>query len=154
MAIHTRLSEQPFDPAHELNQFLAGRDCDGAVVSFTGLMRASNRDGAALERLHLDWYPGMTEASIAQVAKDAQHRFNISDVLVVHRCGDIAPGEPIVFAAAAAPHRRDAFEACDYLMDQLKTEAAFWKREDTATGSSWIEPSDTDRADAARWSER
>lgn len=154
MVIHTRLSETPFDPTRELAQFLDKRDSDGAVVTFTGVMRAKNRDGRTLERLHLDWYPGMTEASIATVAQDTAMRFEVSDVLVVHRCGDIAPGEPIVFAACAAPHRRAAFEACDYLMDRLKTEAAFWKREDTADSSQWIEPSDKDRADAARWSER
>ena len=154
MAVQTRLSETPFDPAGELERFLDGRDGDGAVVTFTGVMRATNREGRALERLHLDWYPGMTEASIVTVAEATAARFKVSDVLVVHRCGDIAPGEPIVFAACAAPHRRAAFEACDFLMDRLKTEAAFWKREDTADGSQWIEPSDKDRADAARWSKR
>ncbi|HEY3811706.1 MAG TPA: molybdenum cofactor biosynthesis protein MoaE [Caulobacteraceae bacterium] len=153
MAVSTRLAEQAFDPADELKRFLEGRDRDGAVVSFTGVMRGKDRDGRALERLHLDWYPGMTEASLARAAEETAARFQISDVMVVHRCGDIAPGEPIVFAAAAAPHRREAFEACDYLMDKLKTEAAFWKREDTANGSQWIEPSDKDRADAARWSD-
>ena len=153
MAIFIRLAENPFDPAQELNRFLDGRDKDGAVVSFVGVMRAQDRKGQALERLHLDWYPGMTEASLNRVAEAAAQRFAVSDVVVVHRCGDIAPGQPIVFAAVAAPHRRAAFEACDYLMDKLKTEAAFWKREDTADGSHWIEPSAKDRADAARWSD-
>ncbi|HWE48101.1 MAG TPA: molybdenum cofactor biosynthesis protein MoaE [Caulobacteraceae bacterium] len=152
MAVHTRLALEPFDPARELAAFLDGRDQDGAVVSFTGVMRGQGRDGQTLERLHLDWYPGMTEASIAKIAEDTAARFSVSDVRVVHRCGDIQPGEPIVFAAAAAPHRRAAFEACDYLMDKLKTEAAFWKREDSASGSQWIDPSGKDRADAARWS--
>ncbi len=153
MAVVTRLADQAFDPAHALTQFLGGRDHDGAVVSFTGVMRGENRDGRPLDRLHLDWYPGMTEASITRVGEETARRFQVSDVLVVHRCGDIAPGEPIVFAAVAAPHRREAFEACDFLMDKLKTEAAFWKREDSAAGSQWIEPSETDRADAARWSD-
>ena len=153
MAIVTRLAEQPFEPADVLRQFVAGRDQDGAVVSFTGIMRGKTRDGDALDRLHLDWYLGMTEASITRVAEETVARFKVSDVIVVHRCGDIAPGEPIVFAAVAAPHRRSAFEACDFLMDKLKTEAAFWKREDSASGSRWIEPSEKDRADAARWSD-
>jgi molybdopterin synthase catalytic subunit len=153
MAIVTRLAEQPFDPADALRGFLDGRDQDGAVVSFTGIMRGKDRDGRGLERLHLDWYPGMTEASINRVAEETVSRFKVSDVIVVHRCGDIAPGEPIVFAAVAAPHRRSAFEACDFLMDRLKTQAAFWKREDSAAGSQWIEPSEKDRADAARWSD-
>jgi molybdopterin synthase catalytic subunit len=153
MAVFARLEPQSLDPSAELARFIEGRGRDGAVVSFTGLVRAEDREGRPLTRLHLDWYPGMTEASIAAIAEDAATRFAVSDVLVVHRCGDISPGAPIVFAAAAASHRRDAFLACDFLMDRLKTDAAFWKREDGEGGSRWIEPTDTDRADAARWSD-
>ncbi len=151
MGAVARLEPHSLDPAAELARFTADRVADGAVVSFTGLMRATTREGAPLERLHLDWYPGMTEASLETIARDAAERFEVSDVLVVHRCGEIAPGAPMVFAAAASPHRRAAFDCCDYLMDRLKTDAAFWKREDTATTSTWIEPHAADRADRARW---
>src|SRR3546814_6799395 len=82
----------------------------------------------------------MTEASLFEIAADARRRFEVSDIAVVHRCGEVSPGEPIVFAATAAPHRRSAFLAADYLMDRLKTDAAFWKREDRVDGSRWIEP--------------
>jgi molybdopterin synthase catalytic subunit len=103
--------------------------------------------------LFLDSYPGITEASLEAIAQDALDRFAVSAVCLVHRCGRIAPGEPIVFAAAAALHRRAAFEAADYLMDRLKSYAAFWKREDGVGGSNWIEPTAGDRADRARWSD-
>jgi molybdopterin synthase catalytic subunit len=148
-----RLEPESLDPQAELARFLEGRDADGAVVSFTGLVRGKDRDGRALDRLHLDWYPGMTEDSIRAIAEETAQRFQISDVLVAHRCGDVAPGAPVVFAAVAAPHRRDAFAACDYLIDKLKSEAAFWKREDGAHGSQWIEPTEQDRKDLERWSD-
>jgi molybdopterin synthase catalytic subunit len=123
------------------------------VVSFVGLARPLDREGRAVTGLFLDSCPGMTEASLEAIAGDALARFAVSAVRVVHRCGEIAPGEPIVFAAAAAPHRRPAFEAADYLMDRLKTDAVFWKREDGLDGSQWIEPSSADRQDRARWSD-
>ena len=140
-------------PAAALEHFISSLEGDGAVVSFVGLARPAGAAGAALTGLFLDAYPGMTEASLEAIAQDARARFAISDVAIVHRCGAVAPGAPIVFAAAAARHRRAAFEACDYLMDRLKTDAAFWKREDGAAGPVWIEPSDADRADRARWSD-
>lgn len=147
----TRLVEEPFRPEDELARFIARLDGDGAVVSFTGLARPTAAEGRPVAALFLDFYPGMTEASLESIARDALERFPVSAVSVVHRCGEIAPGEPIVFAAAAAPHRRAAFEAADYLMDRLKTDAAFWKREDGAEGAMWIEPTAADRAARARW---
>jgi molybdopterin synthase catalytic subunit len=101
--------------------------------------------------LFLDHYPEVTEASLVSIANDAENRFPGTSTRVVHRCGMVRAGEPIVFAAASADHRRDAFRAADYLMDRLKTEAAFWKREDTATGSRWIEPTAGDHHDRSRW---
>ncbi|MBS0296443.1 MAG: molybdenum cofactor biosynthesis protein MoaE [Proteobacteria bacterium] len=141
----------PLFPEVELARFLQGRDGEGAVASFTGLMRPTSKAGDPVETLELDWYPGVTEASIQAIAEDAAGRFEVGDVLVVHRCGTIRPREAIVFVAVSARHRRSAFEAADYLMDRLKTDAAFWKREDGATGSAWIEPTERDRADRARW---
>ena len=95
----------------------------------------------------------MTERSIEEIAQAGASRFEVSDVLVIHRCGEIGPGEAIVFVAAASRHRAEAFAAADYLMDRLKTEAAFWKREDGAGRSRWIEPTEGDRERRARWSE-
>jgi len=151
MGARTRLAENPFRPEEELAGFIAGLEGDGAVVSFTGLARPGGAEGKEVTGLFLDSYPGMTEASLEAIARDALERFRVSAVSVVHRGGRIAAGEAIVFAAAAAPHRRAAFEAADYLMDRLKTEAVFWKREDGPDGAKWIEPTAGDLADRARW---
>ncbi|MGZ9098428.1 MAG: molybdenum cofactor biosynthesis protein MoaE [Brevundimonas sp.] len=146
-----RLVSTDLSAPAELAAFLAGRTGDGAVVSFTGLARGVGKDGAVVESLTLDWYPGMTERSMREIAEAAAARFPVGDLVVVHRCGEIRPGETIVFVAAAAAHRRAAFAAADYLMDRLKTEAAFWKRETGPAGVRWIEPVDEDRAALARW---
>lgn len=148
-----RLTEQPIAPDRELADFMAGVDGEGAVVTFSGVARPRSKDGSEVEHLFLDHYPGMTERSLEAIAADSLARFDVSAVSVVHRYGRIAPGETIVFVAAASKHRRAAFEAADYLMDRLKTEAVFWKREAGVDGARWIEPTDADRADAARWSE-
>ncbi|MEA3047423.1 MAG: molybdopterin synthase catalytic subunit [Sphingomonadales bacterium] len=148
-----RLEPDELRPAEALERFIASLAGDGAVVSFVGLARATDDSGKAVTGLFLDCYPGMTEASLEAIAADAHARFQISAVAIVHRSGAVAPGAPIVFAAAAAPHRRAAFEAADYLMDRLKTDAAFWKREDKAGGAAWVEPRQSDRADRARWSD-
>ena len=148
-----RLESGELHPAEELARFIATLAGDGAVVSFVGLARPADATGAPVAGLFLDAYPGMTEKSLDAIAADAIGRFAVSAVDIVHRCGAIAPGAAIVFAAAAAPHRRAAFEAADYLMDRLKTDAAFWKREQRVDGPVWIEPTEADRADRARWSE-
>jgi molybdopterin synthase catalytic subunit len=149
MRIDARLAHEPFDPAAELAGFSA--EGAGAVASFTGLCRPTSKAGAPITRKFLDQHPRLTEGSLRDIAASAD-RFDVSAVRVVHRCGAILPGEPIVFVAAAAAHRRAAFEAVDYLMDRLKTDALFWKREDGLDGSAWIEPTEADRADRARWS--
>jgi molybdopterin synthase catalytic subunit len=149
-----RLEADALLPGRELDAFAAALAGDGALVSFVGIARPVARDGTPVTGLWLDHYPGMTEASLVEIARAAEARFAGTRVRVVHRCGAVAPGEPIVFAAAAAAHRRIAFEAADYLMDRLKSEAAFWKREDRADGSSWIEPTAQDRADLSRWSDQ
>ncbi len=152
MAITALLSRDPPRAEAELQAFLSGRTGDGAVVAFVGLARDS-AGGGPVTGLHLDHYAGFTERSLETIAADAGARFPVSDIRVIHRYGDVAPGEVIVFVAVAAPHRRAAFEAADYLMDRLKTEAAFWKREDGPDGSRWIEPTDQDREDLRRWSD-
>ena len=148
-----RIEQGELRPAHELECFIASLDGDGAVVSFVGLARPADRAGKKVTGLFLDSYSGMTEASLEAIAADARARFAVSAVAIVHRGGAVAPGAPIVFAAAAAAHRRAAFEAADYLMDRLKTDAAFWKREDGVDGARWIEPGEADRGDRARWSD-
>ena len=152
MAITARLSQNPLIAEAELHAVLGDRTGDGAVVTFVDLARDNSRAGP-VTGLYLDHYAGFTERSLEVIAADADARFAVSDIRVIHRCGDVAPGEAIVFVAVAAPHRRAAFEAADYLMDRLKTEAAFWKREDGPDGSRWIEPTDQDRADRRRWSD-
>jgi molybdopterin synthase catalytic subunit len=149
MRIEARLAEQPFRPEEELAGFSA--DGAGAVASFTGLCRSTTKQGAPISGLFLDHHPRLTAQSLEDIAASAE-RFGLNAVRIVHRCGAIQPGEMIVFVAAAAAHRRAAFEAVDYLMDRLKTDALFWKREDGVDGPRWIEPTETDRADRARWS--
>jgi molybdopterin synthase catalytic subunit len=151
MGIETRLEPIALEPDRELNRLLACAGDDGAVVSFVGKTRGADRDGHSVSGLHLDHYPGMTEASLERIAAETARRFAVSHVVAVHRCGFVPAGAPIVFAAAASAHRRDAFLAADYLMDRLKTDAVFWKREEGVAGSRWIEPSDRDRTDRQRW---
>ncbi|WP_029085804.1 molybdenum cofactor biosynthesis protein MoaE [Brevundimonas aveniformis] len=153
MSVEARLELEALDAGAELARFISGRTEDGAVVSFTGLARKRGGDGNTVERLRLDWHPVMTERSLIELAEATAGRFGVSDVLAVHRAGEIAPGETIVFVAVASPHRRQAFQAADYLMDRLKTEAMFWKHERGSSSGRWIEPTEQDRADRARWSD-
>jgi molybdopterin synthase catalytic subunit len=143
-----RLTFEPFDPGALLSQFSKGRREIGAVATFTGLARA---EAGSTEALELEAYPGFTEAEIGKIAEVARARFGLADFEIVHRVGRIAPGEPIVFVATASRHRREAFEACDFLMDYLKSKAPFWKKEVGPDGARWIEPRAQDHTDLARW---
>jgi molybdopterin synthase catalytic subunit len=143
-----RLQAEPFEPGALLSAFCAGRAETGAVVSFTGIARAET---GAVTFLELEAYPGFTDAEIARIARAAAERFGVNDILIVHRIGKIAPSEAIVFVATASAHRRAAFEAADHLMDYLKSRAPFWKKEHGPDGARWIEPTEQDLADAARW---
>ncbi|MCW3796324.1 molybdenum cofactor biosynthesis protein MoaE [Sphingomonas sp. BN140010] len=148
-----RLCLEPFDPAAALAAFAKQIDAGtGAVVTFTGLARGANRNGLAVETLFLQHHARLTQRSLDEIAAAGAERFNVAGIDLIHRAGAIAPGEAIVWVAAAAAHRRAAFEAADYLMDRLKTEALFWKREDGADGSTWVEPTDDDHRERARWS--
>lgn len=142
------LTTEAFDPGALLSGFCRDRSETGAIATFTGLARA---EAGAARTLELEAYPGFTEAAIGEIAQAARTRFELDDLAVVHRIGQIAPGEPIVFVATAARHRRAAFEACDYLMDYLKSRAPFWKKEHGPDGARWIEPRAQDHADIARW---
>lgn len=145
-----RIQTEPFEAPALLDAFSRGRTDAGAVVSFTGLARAATA-GQAVTTLELDAYPRFTLSVIEVMVAEARARFEVQDCLVVHRYGPIAPGEAIVFVATAAEHRRAAFEAADYLMDRLKTEAPFWKKEHGPDGARWIEAREDDHRDAERW---
>lgn len=142
------LTDQAFDPGALLTEFSRNRAETGAVATFTGLARAEGGEARVLE---LEAYPGFTEARIGEIAETARARFALDDLMILHRVGQIAPGEPVVFVATAARHRREAFEACDFLMDYLKSRAPFWKKEHGPEGARWIEPRAQDHADIARW---
>jgi molybdopterin synthase catalytic subunit len=143
-----RLTTEPFEPGAALAEFCAGRTETGAVASFVGIARGEGGRAASLE---LQAYPGFTEIEIGRMADEATGRFHLADVLVIHRHGLIAPGDAIVMVACASSHRREAFEACDYLMDYLKSRAPFWKKEHGPDGARWIEPTQRDLEDIARW---
>ncbi|MEO1045981.1 MAG: molybdenum cofactor biosynthesis protein MoaE [Pseudomonadota bacterium] len=152
---HVRCANGPIDPEAEhraVRQKIAG---EGAMASFTGIARPHSDDAMAAEitLLRLQHYPGFTEQSIADGIEQARARWPLGHCHIVHRIGDMVPGDPIVFVAATARHRRAAFAAADFLMDWLKTEAAFWKCEITRAGKKWIAPRDQDYRDRERWEE-
>jgi molybdopterin synthase catalytic subunit len=151
MSVVARLEEDVLAPPEELAGLLEQAEGDGAIVSFSGIARPKSKTGRAVDRLVLERHPILTEQSLQEIAVSAAQRFDVSHVRIVHRCGQVRPGEPIVFAGAASAHRRAAFDAADYLMDRLKTDAVFWKREVGEAGSEWIEPTETDYADRDRW---
>jgi len=151
MSIVALLESQALDPQLELAELTEAARGDGAIVTFVGLARPESKDGNAVDALVLDFHPTLTRQSLEEIAVACGERFDVSHVRVVHRCGTVPAGEPIVFAGAASIHRRAAFAAADYLMDRLKTEAVFWKREVGDAGSTWIEPTEADLADRDRW---
>ncbi len=146
-----RIQREDFDLGAEVAALARGNANIGAVVSFTGLCRDESGRLAALE---LEHYPGMAEAEIARVAAEAAARWPLSGLVAIHRFGLIRPGEQIVLVIAASSHRREAFEAADFLMDYLKTRAPFWKREHLADGTlgDWVEAKEVDDKAAERWS--
>ncbi len=145
--IVTELLETQLDASAAYVEFDRAEAAAGAVVSFTGIVRGEG----GVDHLYLDWYPGLTEASMREIAEAAAARFDITALTVLHRCGKVAAGQDIVFVAAASAHRRAAFEAADYAMDRLKSDAAFWKREAGADGEHWVEPRAEDARDLNRW---
>jgi molybdopterin synthase catalytic subunit len=145
-----RVQSAPFDPHAETAAFQAGRADAGALASFVGSVRDSAH-GGDVKALELEHYPGFTEGQIAQIETDARARFDVIDTLVIHRYGRMSPGEAIVLVAALSKHRREALQAVDYLMDRLKTEAPFWKKEHRPGAAEWIEPRTDDHAAHARW---
>ena len=144
------LTDQPFDPSTLLRSFTDEACGSGAVVSFTGLVRNHAENDEVVE-LYLEAYSPLTETGISEIVSQALARWEVDKCLIVHRIGHMKPGEAIVFVATASSHRREAFEATDFIMDYLKTEAVFWKKETTSNGTKWIEPRSADYADAERW---
>ncbi|MGR3320779.1 MAG: molybdenum cofactor biosynthesis protein MoaE [Pseudooceanicola sp.] len=138
----------PFDFGAEAAAFAAGRADTGAVVTFTGQVR--DVDGT-LDHMEIEHYPGMTERAIAAIAEEAQSRWSLVDVLVIHRHGRLEPGDRIMMVATAAPHRADAFAAAEFLMDYLKSRAPFWKKEATRGGTAWVAAREEDEAALTRW---
>jgi molybdopterin synthase catalytic subunit len=145
-----RIQEADFDVAQEMALLTRGRTDIGAVVTFSGICRGTE-GGGEIAALTLEHYPGMAEAEIARHADEAMSRWPLQGLTVIHRFGRIAPGQNIVLVLTASQHRQAAFEAAEFLMDYLKTSAPFWKQEEGAKESKWIEARDHDDAAAARW---
>ena len=145
-----RVQQEDFDVAEELRQMRAANPAIGALVSFVGLVRDLN-EGNAISCMTLEHYPGMTEKSLLQIVVAAQQRWPLLAVRVVHRIGPLVPCDQIVLVAVACAHRGDAFAACEFIMDYLKTKAPFWKKEQTPAGSHWVDARETDGRAAARW---
>ncbi|WP_282041693.1 molybdopterin synthase catalytic subunit MoaE [Halomonas alimentaria] len=145
-----RVQEAPFDAGTEQQALLAGRTDIGAVVSFTGLVRDFN-ERPEVTALTLEHYPGMTESALEAIVEEARGRWPLDAVRVIHRVGRLTPGDPIVLVVVASAHRRAAFEACDFIMDYLKTRAPFWKKEHASDGDYWVSERHSDHADARRW---
>ena len=152
MRIDIELTDRPFDPAPHIEALRRGNPRIGGLVSFLGLMRDLN-DGEAVQAMHLEHYPGMTERALERIAGEAAERWDLEGLKVVHRVGTVTPEEPIVLVAAAARHRAEAFRACEFVIDYLKTRAPFWKRETTSAGERWVAARTSDDAAERRWSD-
>jgi len=150
MSTTIRLQRDAFDVAAEVKKLTSARTDIGAVVTFTGICRA-DENGEAIAALTLEHYPGMAEAEIARHVEEAQSRWPLLGVTVIHRFGRIAPGEDIVMVATTSSHRQAAFAAAEFLMDYLKTRAPFWKQVEKAGGATWVEAKSSDDSAAERW---
>ena len=147
-----RVQDADFDAGAEIARLRAGNARIGAVASFIGVVRDVN-DGDRVAGMTLEHYPGMTERSIEAIIAEARTRWSIYDALVIHRVGRLAPLDQIVLVVVTSAHRGDAFAACEFLMDYLKTRAPFWKKEEIPGASRWVEARASDDAAAARWDE-
>lgn len=141
---------EDFDVGAEIAALSADRTDIGAVATFTGLVRCAN-DGSAVSAMTLEHYPGMTELALEEIVGEASSRWQLDAVRVIHRYGRLEPGERIVFVGVGSAHRGEAFAACEFIMDYLKTRAPFWKKEETPDGARWVDARHTDDDAAARW---
>ena len=145
-----RVQEADFDVGAELSALRAGDARVGALASFLGLVRDMN-DGASVSAMTLEHYPGMTEKALEEIVVEAKGRWDIYNALVIHRVGPLLPCDQIVLVAVTSAHRGEAFAACEFIMDYLKTRAPFWKKEATPDGGRWVDARETDDSAAARW---
>ena len=143
-----RVQSEPFDMGAEVTAFTARVSGSGAVVTFSGLVRD---EGGTLSAMEIEHYPGMTEKALQSIRDEAVSRWSLDDAMVIHRHGPLKPGDQIMMVATAARHRKDAFEAAEFLMDYLKSRAPFWKKETGADGDSWVAAKDDDEAALDRW---
>jgi molybdopterin synthase catalytic subunit len=147
--MHISVQQGAFDLGAVSAEFAGGHTDMGAIVTFTGIVR--DLPGDPLQAMEIEHYSGMTETALRGMAEQAIERFSLGDALVIHRYGTLVPGEMIMMVATAARHRKDAFEAAEFLMDYLKSRAPFWKREITKSGSEWVASKDEDEDALARW---
>ena len=148
--MNVRVQREDFDVGAEIAALRKGDGAVGAVATFIGTVRDANA-GVGVATMTLEHYPGMTERKLAEIEAEANHRWPLSASLIIHRYGKLMPGDRIVMVACAAAHREDAFAACQFLIDWLKTQAPFWKLEDTASGPRWVAADARDDLLAARW---
>jgi molybdopterin synthase catalytic subunit len=148
--VTVRVQTQDFDIGEEVHAMRQGNPAIGAIASFVGCVRDMN-EGDAVSEMTLEHYPGMTERSIEDIVKQAQGRWNVIDSLIVHRVGTLKPTDQIVLVIVASAHRGDAFAACEFIMDYLKTRAPFWKKERTRESSRWVDARVSDDLAAERW---
>lgn len=148
-----RVQTDDFDLGEELARLRAGQPGLGAVVSFVGTVRDMN-DGSAVSAMELEHYPGMTEKALADIVDQANARWPLLGALVIHRVGPLLPLEQIVLVACGAAHRGEAFAACEFIIDYLKTDAPFWKKEQTPEGARWVDARDSDDSAKAKWAAR
>ncbi len=147
-----QVQSAPFDIMAEQEMLWRGQPQVGAVVTFIGLMRDINA-GATVAGMTLEHYPGMTDKALVRIAEEAAGRWDLDGISILHRVGDLMPQDPIVFVGVASRHRGDAFRACEFLIDYLKTRAPFWKKEQTAEGERWVDARISDDQAARRWAD-
>lgn len=147
-----RIQEADFDLTTEIAQLRQGDLHIGAITSFVGTVRDMN-EGSRVQAMTLEHYPGMTEKALEAIVADAKSRWDIRDALVIHRVGPLLPADQIVLVAVSSAHRGESFQACEFIMDYLKTAAPFWKKEDTPEGGRWVDARIADDAAAARWAQ-
>ena len=149
-AMRIRVQAEPFDAGREIGRLHEGAPGVGAVASFVGVVRDEN-DERPVASMFLEHYPGMTERAIERIVRDARSRWPLLAVTVIHRVGTLSPGDPIVLVACASSHRGAAFQACEFIMDFLKTKAPFWKKEATPDGGRWVGARGSDHDALGRW---
>jgi molybdopterin synthase catalytic subunit len=152
MSVTVRVQAEDFDLSAEVAQLRASNPKVGGIVTFVGTVRDLN-EGAQVAEMELEHYPGMTEQSIMAIMEKAQQRWPIYDALVIHRIGPLKPMEQIVLVAVTSAHRGEAFAACEFIIDYLKTEAPFWKKEQTPDGARWVDARVTDETALRKWTE-